>query len=514
MLEPLRRRLVAAGPVGPAARALGAMVAAWVGYGATLAPGLTWAHHGADGGDLLAAAATNGVPHPSGYPLYTVLLQGWLAAGRGLGVQSPAWLGNSFSAFAAGLSVGVTVLAAYALLGERPFRPLWAAVAGMAWAVAPLVWSQALITEVYALHGLLVALLGTAAFVGSPQPLRTGVLLGLALAHHLTSALLWPALVYALRRAGGTWRVTLGRAAGMSVVAALVAAVCYARIPLVAGQGAPVNWGYAVDWAGFWWLAGGEAYRHYLFALTPAQLGGRLLGVGSTLVEQVTPLGLAALLAGLPAWERLPVLRGAALLWVLPVSLYAAAYATVDSRVYLLPVVWLSVLWLAQGCAAADQWLRAWLAPCGMFKRIPRATFAGLVCGALVVVAVWRLPALSLRDDREATQFLTAAAQAIPSHSVVISGADAPTFALWYGAWAGGELDVAGQDLVLLNADLLQFGWYRRLMHDLYPAVVAPGASLEEVVATNRELRPILVTEPELVPGRAVTPAGPLWRLE
>ena len=43
-------------------------------YARTLAPGLTWAHHGADGGDLLAAALTHGVPHPSGYPAYQLLL--------------------------------------------------------------------------------------------------------------------------------------------------------------------------------------------------------------------------------------------------------------------------------------------------------------------------------------------------------------------------------------------------------------------------------------------------------
>ncbi|MCB0097459.1 MAG: DUF2723 domain-containing protein, partial [Caldilineaceae bacterium] len=47
-------------------------------YVATMAPGLTWANQGADGGELIAAARTNGVPHPPGYPLYILLLQLWL----------------------------------------------------------------------------------------------------------------------------------------------------------------------------------------------------------------------------------------------------------------------------------------------------------------------------------------------------------------------------------------------------------------------------------------------------
>ena len=44
-------------------------------YFSTLAPGLTWAHNGADGGDLLSAVASGGVPHPTGYPTYLLLAQ-------------------------------------------------------------------------------------------------------------------------------------------------------------------------------------------------------------------------------------------------------------------------------------------------------------------------------------------------------------------------------------------------------------------------------------------------------
>jgi hypothetical protein len=39
----------------------------------TMAPGLTWENDGRDGGDLIAAAATGGIAHPTGYPLYLLL---------------------------------------------------------------------------------------------------------------------------------------------------------------------------------------------------------------------------------------------------------------------------------------------------------------------------------------------------------------------------------------------------------------------------------------------------------
>ena len=77
-------------------------------YLVTLAPGITWAHQGADGGELLAAAVTRGVPHPPGYPLYTILLGAWLTL---IGWIAPAsevaWRGNLLSAFCGAASAGI-----------------------------------------------------------------------------------------------------------------------------------------------------------------------------------------------------------------------------------------------------------------------------------------------------------------------------------------------------------------------------------------------------------------------
>ena len=42
-------------------------------YLLTLAPTITWAHHGADGGDLVAAVARGSIPHPPGFPTYLLL---------------------------------------------------------------------------------------------------------------------------------------------------------------------------------------------------------------------------------------------------------------------------------------------------------------------------------------------------------------------------------------------------------------------------------------------------------
>ncbi len=42
-------------------------------YLATLAPTLSWRNEGRDGGDLVSAICTLGIPHPPGYPTYVLL---------------------------------------------------------------------------------------------------------------------------------------------------------------------------------------------------------------------------------------------------------------------------------------------------------------------------------------------------------------------------------------------------------------------------------------------------------
>ncbi|MBK8046941.1 MAG: DUF2723 domain-containing protein [Anaerolineales bacterium] len=166
-------------------------------YGFGLAPGITWAHQGADGGELLTAAVTNGVPHPPGYPLFIPLLQAWLWSTKWLlPAADLAWSGNFFSAVAAAAGVLVTVRVAGHLARAYKVRWLWAALAGFAWATAPLFWSQALLTEVYALHALLVALLGWAVLVHPRQLWYVVTPIALGVAHHLTLVLLLPAVLY------------------------------------------------------------------------------------------------------------------------------------------------------------------------------------------------------------------------------------------------------------------------------------------------------------------------------
>ncbi|MEZ4560775.1 MAG: DUF2723 domain-containing protein, partial [Caldilineaceae bacterium] len=216
---------------------------AFVLYALTAAPSITWAHYGADGGELIAAAVVNGVPHPPGYPLYMLLLRAWLwLAGIIVPGSELAWRGNILSALLGSLSVGVTSLVALAVTPERGRRWMVAGLVALAWTVSPLMWSQAVITEVYALHALTIALLGWAVFVHPDRPWLLTPIAVLGVANHLTFLLLLPAALYlawaSVPSVEGDrrrrWRPLVAAALGLGI-----GALFYVRTPLVASVTPP-----------------------------------------------------------------------------------------------------------------------------------------------------------------------------------------------------------------------------------------------------------------------------------
>ena len=184
-----------------------------------------------DAGELATAADVLGVPHPPGYPLWTMgawvfcRLFDWVTW---RGWPNPAWAVALFSAVAGSLAAGVTALLvarsgrdlAVAAAGEARGGEAWgecaACVAGVAAALAfafsPVMWSQAAIVEVYALGALFLALTLLLAYKWAARPRTStlawlGLVFGLGLTNYqvlLLAALPMAALVF-LRR----WRLGL-----------------------------------------------------------------------------------------------------------------------------------------------------------------------------------------------------------------------------------------------------------------------------------------------------------------
>jgi hypothetical protein len=484
-------------------------------YAATAAPWLTWAHHGADGGDLIAAAMTRGVPHPTGYPTYCLL-------GRTFALLP---LGNVarrfalFSAVCAALAVAVVAHAAGRTDGEaapnHPILALTAPLAALAWAVSPTLWSQAVITEVYAPAALFQA--ACLALALSPRLMARprgwallGLLLGLGLGMHLTLTLMAPGLAVllwpSLRRNAGPGA---GRLLSAGALGGLLGLAVFAYLPLAARANPPVNWGNPRTWEGFWWLVSGRAYHGYLGA-PMAALPARAAALTALWVRQYTLPGLALCGVGLWAWSESPLGRrralATALLATVP-GLYALVYHTADAHLYLIPAYMVAALWLAGGARALADLVMPRLGHIG-------ATLALL---ALAAIPIWSLaphyPAMNLRHDSEAAIWVNTVLETLPAGALLVTGEDRHTFTMDYVLWVEGRRP----DVTVVDRDLLQFPWYVQALARREPALVPGDApSIHDVVAAARETRPVFLAgdHPDIVATWGGAERAVLWQVQ
>jgi hypothetical protein len=129
----MKMRRTMGGEAFLAAAAAGAL------YARTLAPGVG----AGDSGELLLAAETLGVPHPPGYPLWTLLAR----AAASFPFGELAWRVNALSALLAAISVGLLYVLARQLGAGR----LGAAAASALFAISVPLWRVAVEAEVYSL---------------------------------------------------------------------------------------------------------------------------------------------------------------------------------------------------------------------------------------------------------------------------------------------------------------------------------------------------------------------------
>ncbi len=494
-----------------------AAAAALLLYAVTAAPSLTWAHHGADGGDLIAAAMTGGVPHPSGYPAYCLL--GRLFALLPLGPVARRFA--LFSATAAAVAVGVLCLCAQRLLEDDAGRRSWrsaaiAAAAALLAATGPILWSQAVIAEVYALNALFVALVLHLALHAPARPgvaFAAGLALGLGLGNHLTLALALPGLAVLAWR-GAPRRP--GRLAASLAVGLVLGLAVYAYLPLAARRDPPVNWGDPRTWERFVAVVTGRVYRPYLLGVPLASLPARLGAWAGLWARQLTWPGVALALAGAAAGiddgagrGHRRRLLGTALL-VAAYSAYAITYDTADSYVYLIPAYLVAALWVARGAAAVAVWTEDLFA--SRRRWAVAVVFAALAL-LPVLSAVRHAPAISLRYDREATAWLADVTQRLPPDALLITLQDRHTFALAYARWVEGRRD----DVIVVDADLLAYPWYHAQLRRRHPSLVLPGDRLTApgLAGANLPLRPVFLasTRDDVMAQLSAVPDGPIWRV-
>ena len=440
--------------IGGAVTGLAALLVYWW----TLAPDLTAAHWGGDGGELITAAVTLGVPHPPGYPTYVLLgkLFSFLPVG------SVAYRFNLFSAVAVALAAAAITITSYRLpnyqLPNYPITQLLtqlpAIAAGLTFAFSSLVWGQAVIAEVYGLNLLFLALF-LGALLGKRPALLAGLFLGISVTTHLTSLFMLPLALWLTPRR--EWlKLGAGLLAGLLPLLAL---------PLLAQSGSPVVWGNPASLPGWWWLVSGRIYQANVLALPAAEALPRLRQWLA--LFPLFPAWLA--LAGAGAWlyarqgqaKLAAGLGGAAALYLF----YAFTYRQADAIVLTLPALLLltflllPVLWQ----------MRGW--------------------GLLLPLALLLLNfnGQNLRNDAGLRPYAMRIFRQAPPDAVIITQGDPELFALWYFHHVAG----ARPDVAIVDDNLFAFDWYRRQIQAQYPDLVVPVEDdVAGFVAMNEGVRP------------------------
>ncbi len=496
-------------------------------YWHTLAPTITWQHDGYDAGDLITAAYTLGIPHPTGYPTYMLLGKLFTLLPFG----DIAYRMNLLSALCAALTVMLLHCASVTLLRSQPHAILASAYAALLLATSRIFWSQALITEVYALNCLffaatlclLLKLLGYLSEWPENPASRTcisriltltALTYGLSLGNHLTMVFSAPLVVFHCmvvfrRRVLRTsqWARVLG--------AFFLGLSAYVYLPLRAGSEPLLNWGEPSTLRGFLWVVSGGIYRHYVLALPLAHWGERIMAWAGLLRQQFGIGGAALGLLG--AWRQAERSRqqfAILLLTFVIYSVYAIGYNTTDSYVYLLPVYFVCALWIGQGAQYA---LRALTSVQSKWSRL----VAVFLCTALLALPLGslraNLPLVDLSNDFTAYDYGSQVFAQVPDGSVIVSVSDAHTFTLWYF----GQVVTGRTRVALIDRDLLGYNWYVNGLRQSYPWLDLPPASagirlsVERLLEANMQSCVIFLTDvdAELMSRHIFRQQGVLYRL-
>lgn len=453
----------------------------------TTAPTVTY---GGDCGELIAAAYTLGIAHPTGYPLY--LLLGRLFASLPWG--EVAFRLNAMSAMFAGLTVALLYLLTLHLTASE----LAAWVAALSLTFCYVFWTQAVIAEVYTLNTFLTVLL----FLLHWQWWRTGdrrwfyltaLVFGLGAGNHLSVLHLLPASLVLLgvrERGLKRWLVASVEATCWFALGLLL----YLYLPLRAAQHPSLNWGDPSTWERFWAHVTARGYREYMFALPWKEVGTLALKYGEFTAWQFPGI-IVLSLWGLICLLRREKVYGLWLLWALGINVgFYLNYDVGDRINYFLPSYLLLALWAGYGTAEIEPLLRPRLYRFGWLGR-------GIISLAFISLASMRLSAAyagaNLRSNRQAREHAEQVIQAVPEKAVVLVESDALLFALWYLQQVEGQAPTVTFHGL---GDLSRPGFRQRLWH---------------WVSSYLERRPLFTAfwDEELNQRYALVPQGPVCRV-
>jgi len=372
-------------------------------YLRTLAPTV----YNLDSAELTTAAYTGGLVRATGYPLYLLLGRLWSHA---VPLGDIGYRMNLLSAVFGALTIALGFLI-LRRLGVGP----WAAAGALGLLMtARFFWAMSLVAEVYTLQTALLAGLVLTALVWAddPRPGRMGaatLLLGLGLAHHMTTVLLIPGWLRLMVGSTTARQLTNKRTVTFGLVGLVAGLALYLYLPYLYFDAPEFNYAGSYDasgrfvardlasWDGLLWLVSGRQFHGMVFNYTPSQILAEATGFFLELWRSLL-IGVGPALLGAWVLTRRDRRVGISLLVMLGAySAFIIGYQAGDKQTMYLPIFLLFTVFIGIGYQALLDWVRD--ASNRAEARAGAWLLRMLMVGAVVVVAVVNWPVVDRSHD-------------------------------------------------------------------------------------------------------------------
>lgn len=458
-----------------------------------------------DSAEFVTVAATLGVAHPSGYPLFSLLghAMTWLPVG-------PIPFRVNLLSVIAGAGTAVFVfLTALRLTRDR----LAAAVAALLLAVHPLIWEWSLVAEVFSLNAFLTSaeIYALIRWDARPDQTRWFVIAAgtgaLATANHHTIVFLLPAALAVV------WRHRASLTAcpavvGIAAAVALAGLSTYLYIPWAAARRPLISWGDV--------SSARELVDHFLrttygtlqltssVAATSSGTAGDRLGVffaSFSITEAIlVPVGAVVAFRRARRYFWLSaitwILAGPFFVWLADLDTHIHSYAWVLQRFFILAHVVVAPLEAFALGAIASALAR--LSP----RRAPGVPAAVALGGlALVVAIAIEYHRVDQRENHLARTYAEDILATMPSNAVLLSGGDDVVLPVAYLQ----AVEHQRPDVTMVMFGPLSRGdWYLRELRARDPGLVIPfdrydpatGTATIRALVDANPARPFLLIGP------------------
>lgn len=422
---------------------LGSMAAICYAVSRGTPSGVTWATGWTDSLELSAVAASLGIAHPPGYPLYTgmgflaIHLFSGLAAARVMALLSALW---------AGVCIALVAASTRAICRQMGLPPGVGGVsAALVMMVSPALWPAATLANT---RTLLAAGAAGIIWAGGRQERRqhgmagggAAVMAGLALCAQPTSILALPALLgnRGIRRPTGILILLVGLL--------LPIGVGWGWLVWRAAQAPALSWGDPRTVSRLWWVISAAPY-HHLFGLPSSQA---LLERATTLLADLGWGGGTLGVVGL-AWLARRGQRQRVVIWsgiVTAVIVFTAADHAEAAPQYLVIAAIPLAISAGVGMAQATR------------QRAPRWLASAVLAMGLLSATVTSNRVLDGMEQASQVpiRYANQALLSLPHSAVLLAPGDALPFALWYAQWGLGRRT----DVLVINRSLIEWSWYRQ----------------------------------------------------